>query len=258
MKQLLERLEKRLQTLVEGTIMMFPWGPTQKSVAISIINELRLKIISSSDLDEYLPNVFTVKLNPDIYKIISSDSKWILEVKQVLIDTASESGIHFAGPLSLELMPAVGFQQQQYELSASTIANEIEQTAIMKIAQENMSNLASKPKQGFLMLQNQELFKIDRGIIQIGRKKDNHLIINDPTISRNHAQIRFIQNNYVIFDLNSTGGTFVNNQQISQSALFPGDVIKLADYILIYGEEQTEQSDLQDQTTELPRTVDPT
>jgi hypothetical protein len=257
MKQLLEQLEKRLQTLVESTIMVFPWGQTQKSVAISLINALRVKLISSSDSEGFLPNVFTIKLNPDIYEILSSDSKWIEEVKQVLTDTASESGFHFSGPLSLELMPAEGYQQQQYELSAFSISNKIEQTAILKIDPQKNSLPVNKTKKAFLMLQNQEIFHIDRGIIQIGRKKDNHLIIDDPTISRNHAQIRYIQNNYVIFDLNSTGGTFVNNKHISQSALYPGDVIKLAEYVLIYGEEQAGEKDFQDQTTELPRTVDP-
>jgi len=257
MKQLLEQLEKRLQTLVESTIMVFPWGQSQKSVAISLINALRLKIISSSNSEGHLPNVFTVRLNSDMYELISSDSEWIEEVKQVLTDTASESGFQFSGPLSLELMPAEGFQLQQFDLSAFIIPTEIEQTAILKIKPQKIPFPEIKKKQAYLLLQNQDVFHIDRGIIQIGRKKDNHLIIDDPTISRNHAQIRLIQNNYVIFDLNSTGGTFVNNTHISQSPLYPGDVIKLAEYVLIYGEENTEQSNQQDPTTELPRTVDP-
>ena len=61
MNQLLEQLERRLQKLVESTIMVFPWGQTHKSVAISLINALRLKLISFSDSNDDLPNVFTVK-----------------------------------------------------------------------------------------------------------------------------------------------------------------------------------------------------
>jgi pSer/pThr/pTyr-binding forkhead associated (FHA) protein len=41
----------------------------------------------------------------------------------------------------------------------------------------------------------------------------------------------------VIFDLDSTGGTFVNRVQVNQSTLFPGDVISLAGVELIYGQD---------------------
>lgn len=256
MNQLLEQLERRLQKIVESTIMVFPWGQTHKSVAISLINALRLKIISYSDTSDDLPNVFTIKINRDVYETIISDPGWIEDVKKVLNETASESGVKFSGPLSLELVPADGFQLQQFELSAFSISSPIEQTAILRIDTKKTQLPQIKTRQAYLLLQNQEIFHLDRGIIQIGRRKGNHLIIDDPTISRNHAQIRQIQNNYVIFDLNSTGGTFVNNVQISQTTLHPGDVIKLAEYILIYGEEQ-EETDYQNPTTELPRTIDP-
>ena len=236
--------------------MVFPWGQTHKSVAISLINALRLKIISYSDSNEYLPNVFTIKINRDVYETIISDPVWIEEVKKVLSETASESGVKFSGPLSLELVPADGLQLQQFELSAFSINSPIEQTAILRLDPKKTPLPQIKTRQAFLLLQNQEIFHLDRGVIQIGRRKGNHLTIDDPTISRNHAQIRQIQNNYVIFDLNSTGGTFVNNVQISQITLHPGDVIKLAEYSLIYGEEQ-EESDYQNPTTELPRKIDP-
>jgi pSer/pThr/pTyr-binding forkhead associated (FHA) protein len=41
----------------------------------------------------------------------------------------------------------------------------------------------------------------------------------------------------VLFDLNSTGGTFVNGQRTSQTVLYPGDVISLAGVALIFGQD---------------------
>jgi pSer/pThr/pTyr-binding forkhead associated (FHA) protein len=40
-----------------------------------------------------------------------------------------------------------------------------------------------------------------------------------------------------LFDLNSTGGTFVNGQRTSQTVLYPGDVISLAGVALIFGQD---------------------
>ena len=79
--------------------------------------QFRLKIISYSDSNEYyLPNVFTIKINRDVYETIISDPVWIEEVKKVLSETAPKSGVKFSGPLSLELVPADGFQLQQFEV----------------------------------------------------------------------------------------------------------------------------------------------
>jgi pSer/pThr/pTyr-binding forkhead associated (FHA) protein len=66
---------------------------------------------------------------------------------------------------------------------------------------------------------------------------DNQLIIDDPRVSRNHAQLRAIKGRFVVFDLNSTGGTFVNGQRASQTVLYPGDVISLAGVALIFGQD---------------------
>lgn len=73
--------------------------------------------------------------------------------------------------------------------------------------------------------------------MNVGRRLENHLVIDDPRISRNHAQLRAINGRYVLFDLNSTGGSFVNGQRTSQTVLYPGDVISLAGVALIFGQD---------------------
>jgi pSer/pThr/pTyr-binding forkhead associated (FHA) protein len=50
----------------------------------------------------------------------------------------------------------------------------------------------------------------------------------------------------MIFDLNSTGGTFVNGKRVTQSMLYPGDVISLAGVPLIYGQETSVVGDTQE------------
>ena len=49
--------------------------------------------------------------------------------------------------------------------------------------------------------------------------------------------MRAIKGRFVLFDLNSTGGTFVNGQRTSQTVLYPGDVISLAGVALIFGQD---------------------
>lgn len=73
-----------------------------------------------------------------------------------------------------------------------------------------------------------EVFQISGELTNIGRKLDNHIVLNDPRISRNHAQIRMVDGQYILLDLNSTGGTMVNGKKISKSVLYSGDSISLA------------------------------
>ena len=59
-------------------------------------------------------------------------------------------------------------------------------------------------------------------------------MIEDKRVSRNSAQIRSVDQQFYIVDLNSTGGTFVNEQKITQTMLFSGDTISLAGYSMTF------------------------
>jgi len=56
-------------------------------------------------------------------------------------------------------------------------------------------------------------------------------------VSRSHAQLRLRFGHYVVYDLGSTAGTFVNGQRIEECVLRPGDVISLGGVPVIYGED---------------------
>lgn len=85
---------------------------------------------------------------------------------------------------------------------------------------------ASNPK-AYLIV-NSEVFPLGNQLTNIGRKLDNHIVIQDPRVSRNHAQIRVVDDQFVLLDLNSTGGTTVNGNKINRSVLYSGDAISLA------------------------------
>ena len=93
------------------------------------------------------------------------------------------------------------------------------------------------PRNAYLVLQGTRVIPLNRSFIKIGRQLDNHIILEDPRVSRSHAQIKLINDRFVIFDMNSTGGTFVNGQPTSQSVLYPGDVVSLAGVVFIFSQE---------------------
>ena len=70
-------------------------------------------------------------------------------------------------------------------------------------------------------------------ITDIGRESDhNDVVLNDPTISRQHARIRYEKGAFVIYDLASANGVFINGEQVQRRVIAHGDRIKLGQVML--------------------------
>lgn len=68
----------------------------------------------------------------------------------------------------------------------------------------------------------------------IGRDATSGVAINDAEVSRKHARLNFQGGKYVIEDLGSTNGTFVNGQRlVSSTVLKSGDVVSLGEQIVL-------------------------
>ena len=93
------------------------------------------------------------------------------------------------------------------------------------------------PEDAFIIVDGIKVIPLNQPLIRIGRRVENNLVLDDPRVSRSHAELRAINGRYVLFDLNSTGGTFVNGVRITQTVVYPGDVISLAGVNLVYGQK---------------------
>ena len=72
--------------------------------------------------------------------------------------------------------------------------------------------------------------------VRIGRSSDNDIILNDGRVSRRHARIVAEGARYLLTDLNSGNGTFVNDAAITgPTELHPGDRIGIGETVLTFG-----------------------
>lgn len=60
----------------------------------------------------------------------------------------------------------------------------------------------------------------------VGRVEDNNFHIADGSVSSHHAEIILRGSDIVVKDLNSTNGTFINNEKVTEMVLKPGQILK--------------------------------
>ncbi|MBN1384899.1 MAG: FHA domain-containing protein [Elusimicrobia bacterium] len=75
---------------------------------------------------------------------------------------------------------------------------------------------------------------ITKNILTVGRKEDNDIVIDNPAVSGHHAKIYQQGNSYVVEDLGSTNGTFINEKKVLKAALKNSDQIGLAKHTLTF------------------------
>ena len=99
---------------------------------------------------------------------------------------------------------------------------------------------ASPPAQPFkpyayLIAQDEKAtrYPITHTTWRIGRSKDNEMSLDDNSISRRHAEIQRVGNGkFVLYDLDSLNGVFVNDEKITKKKLEEGDIIEIGDIFL--------------------------
>ena len=94
--------------------------------------------------------------------------------------------------------------------------------------------------------------------VSIGRLPDNLLVIDNPAVSGRHARVYKEGNHYVLEDLKSTNGTFVNDKPVARHTLLEGDIIVVGKHNLVFtlkGGEQTEDHKQEEALPEIGGTM---
>ena len=77
-----------------------------------------------------------------------------------------------------------------------------------------------------------KVFPLEGDVITIGREADNGIVINDAEVSRKHTQLVYQGGKFIVTDLGSTNGTFINSKRLTeQHILQPGEIISLGEQI---------------------------
>lgn len=238
----LNQLEIHLQALVEGSAArLFPRSASSRHLAGLVDEAIQAGLQDGNNGEFIAPNVYYLMLHPDQAAVIQKDTAWIDTFTRTLLDLEGLSEFVFASPPVVRIVASNELEFGEMRVLAEHNREIAGETAGKSV--DHKSELDVNGLNGFLIVNGTELFLLDQVVINIGRRSDNQLVLDDGKVSRLHAQIRLIDRNYVIFDLDSAGGTWVNGERIRQRKLIPGDVIAIAGMPLVFGQEVEDQGE---------------
>lgn len=78
-------------------------------------------------------------------------------------------------------------------------------------------------------------YALDKELVQIGRHPDSDVFLDDVTVSRRHAEVlRRPDGQYVLTDVGSLNGTYLNNERVETAALREGAQIQIGKFRLVF------------------------
>jgi pSer/pThr/pTyr-binding forkhead associated (FHA) protein len=238
MKNRFAQLEARLQALIEnGAVRLFLFGENQSDLGARLVAEMKANIRANTDGSFWAPNQYFLVLSPDQAQALQNNPACLDELGSLLQKVGDQAELRFASSPVVKILMEPALKADEIQILAKYNLEDLGDTSAME-TEPLLENNKDAPE-AYLIVNGNQVFPLNKSLLNIGRSSSNDLILDDLKVSRSHAQLRLIDGHYVIFDLDSTGGTFVNDQRVIQHTLYPGDVISLAGVPLIFGQEPT-------------------
>ena len=233
----LDEFESRLQSLLEVRLLKhLPGYKVEDGIAQQLATAMHAHLKEENG-ETQAPNIYVIVGHPSTLSPWHSNPRLLKELAKTLSTAGKEAGFQFSTKTTVTITDDTTMPAGELRILASFSRAGAGETLGVDSGTKLNSTAGKIPNNAFLIVGGTQVVPLGRSVINIGRRLDNHIVIDDARVSRAHAQLRIVRERYVLFDLNSSGGTFVNGERADQSVLNPGDVISLAGVTLIFGQD---------------------
>jgi hypothetical protein len=222
----LQRFENRLEQLVsEAFARAFRSAVQPVEIAAALQREVDNSAQILSRDRRLVPNNFHVELSPtDHDRLTPYAATLAQELTEMLREHAEEQSYVFTGPISIDFDKVEELGTGRFRVRSAALARVTPATG------HEMSDTAVR-RAGIVLEVNGVRHPLEPPGLLIGRGSDADLRINDPGVSRRHAEIRVVPAANApavsIVDLGSTNGMLVNGQRVQQATLENGSRVKI-------------------------------
>lgn len=237
-KTAISKFEALAQGLIEGSLGRLLGG----SVTPADIAAQLMKVMEDSQLNGAAADTYRVRLHPNDHALVLETYPQLAEELQALILTmAQQVQLQLLAVPQVILLPAEEVGRHEIRVQAMRQQQKRETTQLRPPAPPAAEAIAALTRlDAYLVVDGRHHIPLHKPIINIGRRTDNDIVLDAPTVSRSHAQLRWRYGRFILYDLSQRHGrTSVNGQAVTECVLQPGDVIRLSEVNLLYAEGET-------------------
>jgi Protein of unknown function (DUF3662)/Inner membrane component of T3SS, cytoplasmic domain len=242
---MLRNLEAKLGGLVEGAFSRaFKSNVQPVELAHKLAKEMEDNQTRSVSR-VYVPNHYRVFLSPqDREQFSSYEPALRKELSDYLLEHARQEGLALTSRPALEFMTDDRLQVGEFGIQAQLLGAPEEEEApagaeVAPSAGDFGHTMVYSPDREARLLEpaptharallvgegKRSLLSGDR--VVVGRSRECDIVLQDPNVSRQHAELRSSGDGWLVADLGSTNGIRVNRRRVSEAQLSPGDTITL-------------------------------
>ena len=249
---MLARFERLMEQAVEGSLRrVFPTSlqPIQLDKAAARAME-QAQVVGRRGRE--VPNLYELRVAAsDLARFGDYREALTDEVRRYLVDYARERGLRPVAEISVQLIEdprvrAGGVQARgrfvglsaadQQDLEA--VAEGTRRLRLADLAAAERAQKAASRVPGLMLTDSTGLrFTLEPAseVIRLGRGVDNDVVLASSHVSRYHTQLRWVESSWLVYDLDSTNGTFVDGDRLQSGqarALRAGSGLRLGDHEL--------------------------
>ncbi|WP_327638970.1 DUF3662 and FHA domain-containing protein [Kribbella sp. NBC_00482] len=256
----LQRFERRLEGIVSGVFARAFKGdvePIELAAALKREIDNTARILSRDR--RLVPNHFTIELGPDDFERLNAYGRTLNhELANELRDHADIQRYTFSGPIDIELVQQDELPTGKFRVVSETLGTPQRRPepyqqpepqpyqqepyvppnpppVVPQYQQPQPPAQQQQPRRGHpqVMLEvNGRRRPVNPPGVVLGRGTDADIQINDPGVSRRHAEIRLMPEGpggirVVMVDLGSTNGTLVNGRRTTEAELVDGSTVRI-------------------------------
>jgi len=235
MAGVIQRFEQRLEGVVTGAFARaFRSAVQPVEIAAALQREVDNSAQALSRDRMLAANVFVVELSaPDYARLAPFGDTLAAELGRLVEEHVAEQRYTLTGPLDIGFAEADDLGTGRFRVRSNTSA------AVTPVAGERMTETAIRASDVLIEVNGMRHPLSPPGVV-IGRGSEAELRINDPGISRRHAQLSVSEGTgpgggteVTVHDLGSTNGVILNGQRVNDGNVRDGSHIQLGNTVIV-------------------------
>lgn len=218
-----------MEALIEGLFTRLLQPTTNlRDMAILLLRAMaeKAKVAADQDQQPIAPDTFIIIIHPDdLDRLQELSPDYLQRFQELLAALASEAGYKLLCPPSIEIRPNEAERDQTPRVYAEHALSSLGETKAGPAVAAEMSSGAKQAP--LLVLEDEREIELKDVIVTVGREADNDIVVDDVYVSRYHLQLRRQFGRYTLIDVDSRGGTRVNNAAVRELVLQGGDRIQI-------------------------------